>query len=102
MQDPTTYFTQVAVQRAMDERAANWGAPAGYYKVGRRIARVSSTEQVWRVKVNLFGGSIQHPENVVFAKADGKHHKPIKYRDTQERILAKNDLDGLLQPAPSE
>lgn len=66
-----TSFTKVAVQAAMDRRAAKWAAPAGYYAVNRRLRTVNSLTQVWEVRVRLFAGSITHVQTVLFMKKDG-------------------------------
>jgi hypothetical protein len=84
----TTSFTRAAVQRAMDERAARWGAPEGYYTVEdrSRIMR-QHHRQVWLVRVRLFGGSIHHVEEVVFGKFGGKSNGHVEYVSTYEHWI---------------
>lgn len=82
-----TSFTTSAVQRAMDAKAAAWGAPAGYYTVEDRGGVLSPTEQVWRVRVRLFGGSVHHIEDVVFEKEAGSRSGNVRYRTSYQRYI---------------
>lgn len=98
-------FTHTAVQRAMDAKAAAWGAPAGYYTVTDRAAVISPVEQVWRVKVRLFGGGIQHFEDIVFNKPGGDRKASPAYMTTYERYVEaggkKVELFKLTQRYPT-
>ena len=78
-------FTKQSVQRAMDAKAAAWGAPAGYYTVEDRGGVLTPLKQVWRVRVRLFGGSVHHLEDIVFKK----DHKgdPVQYGQTYLHYL---------------
>lgn len=85
----TTSFTKAAVQRAMDAKAAAWGAPAGYYTVEDRAGVISRTQQVWRVRVRLFGGSVHHIEDIVFGKEGGYRHGNVRYEYSYDSHLRK-------------
>jgi hypothetical protein len=63
-----TSFTKQAVQRAMDARAAKWGAPPGYYSVEDRALVLDPVRQIWRVRTRLYSGAVNHYEDVVFTK----------------------------------
>lgn len=80
-------FTKQAVQRAMDEKAAKWGAPAGYYTVEDRAGVINRVVQVWRVRVRLYGGSIHHIEDILFNKRDRKSDGVIQYGMTYAHFL---------------
>ncbi|ALY09539.1 hypothetical protein SALGADO_12 [Arthrobacter phage Salgado] len=82
-----TSFTEAAVQRAMDEKAAKWGAPAGYYSVDTRALVVDRYRQIWRVKVRLFGGTVLHFEDIVFAKQGYEQDGKIIYHTLAEHIM---------------
>jgi hypothetical protein len=82
-----TSFTKQAVQRAMDARAAKWGAPAGYYSVEDRALVLDPVRQIWRVKIRLFSGAVSHFEDVVFAKAGYEPTAPIIYQAIADSIM---------------
>lgn len=84
-----TSFTKQAVQRAMDARAAKWGAPAGYYTVEDRAGIFNKVSQVWRVRVRLFGGSVHHIEDVIFIKEGGYPGGNIMYSESYQHYLNK-------------
>lgn len=75
----STTFTEAAVQRAMNEWSAKWGAPPGYYSVQRRVRKPGPGLQVWTVRVRLFGGRIRHEEEVLFKRLDDAIDGPITY-----------------------
>jgi hypothetical protein len=72
-------FTAAAVQRAMNAKAARWGAPPGYYSVQERVKKLSFEEQVWDVRVRLFGGRTSHHEHIVFIRENYEPDGPIEY-----------------------
>lgn len=75
----TRMFTAAAVQRAMDEHSARWGAPPGYYTVVARVRRMTGGTQVWQVKVRLFGGRTSHVEDVLFGHEHGDPRMPVRF-----------------------
>lgn len=80
-------FTKQAVQRAMDDKARAWGAPAGYYTIEDRAAVISPVTQVWRARVRLFGGSIHHIEDILFNKFEERRDGTIRYGMTLQHYL---------------
>jgi hypothetical protein len=78
-------FTSAAVQRAMNTQAEKWGAPPGYYSVQERVRKLSFEEQVWDVKIRLFGGRIAHHESVVFIRDNYEPDGPITYASVASR-----------------
>lgn len=89
-----TYFTRAAVQRAMDRRAARWGAPAGYYAVDARDSRSRGTStQIWHVAVRLFGGRQRHITPVIFRMTAGgpEYIGPITPEPTLPGVTAPGE-----------
>jgi hypothetical protein len=96
-------YTQHAVQRAMDARAARWGAPPGYYTVVERVSPRGSRPQVWTVKVRLFGGRTRHLEEVLFTQEGDSPYGDIQfgrlntgpdaYRRRERRVLDGAEIE---------
>lgn len=84
-----TSFTKTAVQRAMDEKAAKWGAPAGYYVAEDRAGIIDPTTQVWRCRVRLFGGSVHHIEDIIFVKEGASKFGAVTFGTTYAHWVNK-------------
>lgn len=80
-------FTKAAVQRAMDAKAKQWGAPPGYYTVEDRALILNDANQIWMVKVRLFGGSVLHIEDILFSKLGGLPNGNIIYTSKAAPIM---------------